>query len=393
MKNGAKVNAEILGYEENKVILKVRGKDYQVPFGDFSSKDQEYLKKYAPHLEEESAEPVEKGDESSGSKKSTSGAVADTADAEGIEPNWDAPWPGNVTTPDDLEIVEEASDAESGEFIYLSPHYRFVCDVRLSTSVVRSFARLFEATHASMEALPLNFERARHGNAKNRHKVFLFEKEETYFEKGGAPGSAGVYIGGRDGGDVLVPLTSLGVKPMGSGYTRDRKKSNKTLPHELAHQLTDHVYYAHGSRGWFTEGLAEYVASSQMTDSRFNFDSNLDEIEAYATAYGKDDDGGRSLGEEISLGDLRKFMLQPYSQFTGNANFNYGMGLLLTTYFLHLEDDGSRANVVAFMKAMRDGLTGEELLDVLRAGRSWKELGDDISAGWRRKGIKIKIGE
>ena len=85
-------------------------------------------------------------------------------------------------------------------------------------------------------------------------------------------------------------------------------------------------------------------------------------------------------------------MLQPYSRFTENANFNYGMGLLVTTYFLHLEDDGSRKNIVAFMKAMREGKSGEELLKVLLAGRSWRELSDDISEKWRSKGIKIRIG-
>ena len=68
------------------------------------------------------------------------------------------------------------------------------------------------------------------------------------------------------------------------------------------------------------------------------------------------------------------------------------MGLLVTTYFLHLEDDGSRKNIVAFMKAMREGKSGEELLKVLLAGRSWRELSDDISEKWRSKGIKIRIG-
>ena len=41
---------------------------------------------------------------------------------------------------------------------------------------------------------------------------------------------------------VFVPLTSLGVRPVGSGYMLDRKKSNKTMPHELTHQLTPSSY-------------------------------------------------------------------------------------------------------------------------------------------------------
>lgn len=319
-------------------------------------------------------------------------SIREAQELERRKPNWEDPWPGNITAPEDLEIVDEGGEPGSDKFVYLSPHYRFISDVRLSKSVVRGFARLFEATHASMEALPLYFLRARDSDPTKRHPILLFETREAYFKNGGPPGSAGVYIGGRTGGVIMVPLTSLGVKPLGSGYTRDRTKSNKTLPHELVHQLTDFVYYAHGSRGWFTEGLAEYVAVSQMSDPRFNFQTNLDEIEAYAAGFGKDGDGGRALGEEIRLPDLQAFMLQPYSRFTENANFNYGVGLLVTTYFLHLEDEGSRKNIVAFMKAMREGKSGEELLKVLLAGRTWKELSDDISEKWRSKGVKIRFG-
>ena len=56
----------------------------------------------------------------------------------------------------------------------------------------------------------------------------------------------------------MVPLESLGVRTLGSGYTLDRGKSNNTLPHELIHQLTPPPYFRHGSVGWFIEGIAEY---------------------------------------------------------------------------------------------------------------------------------------
>jgi hypothetical protein len=93
---------------------------------------------------------------------------------------------------------------------------------------------------------------------EGKYQILLFETEQSYNSAGGPPGSAGVFIGGKN--IVMVPLTSLGVRPVGSGYMLDRDKSNKTLPHELVHQLTPDNYYAHGSMGWFTEGLAEYVA-------------------------------------------------------------------------------------------------------------------------------------
>ncbi|MGC6565594.1 MAG: hypothetical protein ACON38_08275 [Akkermansiaceae bacterium] len=364
-KEGVEVEAKLVEVWGDQVTLEIRAtrKLLTAPIAGFSQKDQDYLV-----------------------------SVRDARQAELRKPNWDDPWPGNITPDGDVEIIEEERNEETGEYVYLSPHYKFICDARLGKSVVRSFARLFEATHASMEALPFTFLRARASNPNHRHPILLFETRAGYQAKGGPPGSSGVYIGGRNGGVVMVPLTSLGVRPIGSGYMRDRKKSNKTLPHELVHQLTDYEYYAHGSRGWFTEGLAEYVALSQMSDARFNFQTNLDEIRAYAAGFGKDGRGGRALGEEIRLPSLRAFMLQPYSRFTTNANFNYGMGLLVTTYFIHLEDGGSRKNLTNFLKAMREGKSGDELLAVLRAGRTWEGLAQDISRTWRSKGVKIEIG-
>ena len=50
-------------------------------------------------------------------------------------------------------------------------------------------------------------------------------------------------------------LRSLGVEKGAGGYRVDYDKTNKTLPHEILHQLTDHAYFAQGSMGWFTEGL------------------------------------------------------------------------------------------------------------------------------------------
>jgi len=81
-------------------------------------------------------------------------------------------------------------------------------------------------------------------------------------------------------------------------------------------------------------------------------------------------------------------MLQPYKRFTGKkANFNYGFGVLLTYYFFHMEDD--RSNIVAFMKALKEGKTKEEALDVLLNGRSYDELEKQISKAWRARGVRI----
>jgi hypothetical protein len=201
---------------------------------------------------------------------------------------------------------------------------------------------------------------------------------------------AGVFMSGKKA--VMVPLTSLGVKQVGSGYMLDRDVSNRTLIHELTHQLTPRLYFEPGARGWFSEGIAEYVAATPYRQGRFKVKSNFDDIVAYATAYAKDDSRGRALGKDISAPPLKEYFMMSYDAFTGtSANFNYGLGLLLTTYFLHLDGDGDAARMKAFLKALREGKKGQEAIDVLLNGRSYEEMEEAISRGWRRKGVKIEF--
>jgi hypothetical protein len=191
----------------------------------------------------------------------------------------------------------------------------------------------------------------------------------------------------------MVPLTSLGVRPVGSGYMLDRDKSNKTLPHELVHQLTPAAYYAYGSMGWFTEGLAEYVAVTPYSYGNFNVKTNFKPIVEYVTSYGKKGKGGRAIGTDIKLGSLRDWMLMPYSSFTGNAQINYGCALLITNYFFHMDRDEDAARIKKFLRAIKEGKEGDEALAVLLDGQTWEELESDIAKAYSRKGVDFTFSK
>lgn len=360
---GRSTKAVLLRVEGNEVVLQLPdGREAPFPLEKLSKIDQAFIEKFGldGHDEEDGEEKeVRPGD------------------------NFDAPWPDRVKFEGDPEIRTVEENADEKKFIYESANYRYNCDVRLSKSVVKGFAVLFEATHQFTRELPL----AVNGGAKKngKYQIFLFETEEDYFAAGGPPGSAGVYIGGKN--IVMVPLTSLGVQKVGSGYMLDRDKSSKTLPHELVHQLTPEPYYAPGSMGWFTEGLAEYIATTPYRSGSFNVRTNFRAIVEYVTAFGEDDNGGRGLGEEINLGPLKNFMLQEYYNFTGNAQVNYGCGLLIVNYFFHMDRDEDAARIKTFLKALNEGKQGEEALNVLLDGQTWLELEEEIIKAYSRKGV------
>ena len=362
-----KIEATLLRVENTTVILKLKdGREVPYPLAKLSAADCKYV-------EQSRARP----------------GLGGVADASGTALNFDAPWPQLIKFSEDPEINTVEENPEAKRFTYESANYRYVCDVRLAKSLVKGFAVLFEATHLYCRSLPLAFDGGT--KAEGKYQVLLFEQFDDYVKAGGPPGTAGVFVGHRNA--VLVPLTSLGVKPVGSGYMLDRDKSSKTIPHELTHQLSPEGYFAKGAMGWFSEGIAEYVATTPYRGGTFNVRGNQKDIVDYVTGYGTKESGGRALGKKIAMPALKTFMLQDYASFQQQPQLSYGAGLLLTNYFLHMDGDGDGKRIKAFLKALHDGKDGEQSLDLLLDGRSFAQLEEDFVKAWSRKGIDFTFAK
>jgi hypothetical protein len=301
------------------------------------------------------------------------------------KPNFESIWPERVSYSEDPEVTVVEENAETKTFHYESANYRYICDVRLSKVVVKDFAVMFEATHLYCQMLPLGLNGDT--NHKAKHQIFLYEEFENYIRAGGLPDSAGIFISRR--GLVLVPLTSLGVKPVGKTYMLDRKRNNVPLTHELVHQLSPEAYFQPGARGWFSEGLAEYVAITPYRAGSFNVRTNLRDLPEYVTGYGTKEKGGRALGKTIRLPALRTFMLQSYDDFLKSDQLNYGAGLLLVIYFSHLDGAGDGARLKAFLKSLQAGKVGDEALESLLGGRSFEVLQAEITKAWKGQGVEL----
>jgi len=379
-KQGRTIEATLVDSNDSEVTLQLdaNSKIVKLPLSRLSAEDLKFLGKDPANVPDVKPAP---------GRKELPPKPGPAPAGDGI--NFDAPWPQSVRFDADPQIQTVTEDKEAKRFVYESANYRFVCNVRLSQSVVKGFAVMFESTYNYCRALPL----AISGGEKTEGKylILLFETKEEYVKAGGPPTSAGVYMPAKN--TVMVPLTSLGVRPVGSGYMLDRDKTNGTLIHELTHQLTPGPYYSRGAMGWFSEGIAEYTTATPYRSGVFKVKSNFDDIVAYATGYGKDDTRGRALGEKIQAPALKDFMLMSYGNFTGpNANFNYGFGLILTTYFLHLDGDGDAARAKKFLQGLREGKTGEDAIAALLDGRSYKEMEEAITKGWKRKRVEIEFG-
>ncbi len=296
-------------------------------------------------------------------------------------------WPREVRldSPVGCKIISE--DPAKGRFIYESPGYRFTSDSRITDDALRNFAVMFEATRKYSRGLPISLGGA--AQRGGRLDILLFGTRQAYARAGGPPNSGGLFSRGI----VLVPMESLGLKDVGTGFSLDVRRHNKVLVHELAHQLTPAAYFAPGSRGWFSEGLAEYIAITPYTWGYFRPDVYGNVVKTYVTANGADDTGGRVIGTEIVAPKLRSFFLMPYETFSGqNANFNYAMGLLLTHYFFHMEGEGKAARMTKFLQDLHAGQQGEAALKPLLGGSTYEKLEGEIAAAWARMGVNIRFG-
>jgi hypothetical protein len=306
-----------------------------------------------------------------------------------VAASFGSPWPSQVRIagPVTCKVVKE--DPKTGVYIYQSPSYRFICDARITEDALRNFSVMFETTRKYARALPLSLGGAA-GPEERRRDIILFSTMQGYAAAGGMPGTVGLYVHHK--GLVLVPMESLGLKLVGTGFSIDQGITHETLIHELTHQLTPRVYFAPGAKGWFSEGTAEYVATTPYTWGYFQPDVHGNIVKARVTGHGIDNKGGYALGSKIKVPPLKSFFLMPYDVFAGkNASLNYGFSLLLVNFFFHMDDGGKARRISDFLLGLHAGKQGEEALKPLLAGGSYQKLEQEISAAWAKKGIEIQF--
>lgn len=299
-------------------------------------------------------------------------------------------WPELIGLREEPEVEIIREDLEAKSFVYESANFRYTADARLSKSVTRRFARLFEATLAYCKALPLGLGEGTRTDGK--FAIRLYENTSDYFASGGPPGTGGVFTTGEN--IIKVPFESLGLRKAGSGYTLDHDVSNRTLAHEIVHQLTPPSYFCGASfNSWFIEGIAEYVANTPYRSGQYNTRTARAAIIEYATGFSREDKRGRNIGKEIHLDSLDSFFHLPYSAFTGqNANFHYAVSPLLVHYFIHADGPGDGSLLRAYLEALRSGSGHSQATQALLNGRSFRDVETTLQTSFRRYGLKFTFG-
>lgn len=374
--DGRAVEAAFLGVEAGSVKMKLRnGTTYSVPLDKLSPEDQAWAQAQA-------APPAAAG--GSG------------------EPAAEKLWPRSVALDDKPEVTVVREDVEKKEFVYRSPHYEFVCDSKLGGNVVREFGRMFEATYLLSCKLPLDL-KPKPEPLREFFLARLFTERADYLSAGGVEGSGGIYRSGEKA--LMVPLSSLGVKMVGSRVTLDKTSDddNATLIHEITHQMMNHwlplipTWYAEGSAE-YTE-ILEYNPSGRFTLSglRKRLESYVQRVNYWRTTPFKMLDLKYLMeieGREWAAG-LTTPVQVPNITGATQAGQNYGSAGLLTYYFYHLDGNGDAAHIIAYLRELEAaGRSADEPAAAkkhLLRDRTHEQLAADVQKALKKEGIAVEF--
>lgn len=368
--DGKTVTGSVIALEDGEISLQSGDKVFKFPLSRLSEADQEFASKWKEDAEKEMAE--------------SASFLGDFRDLEiGV-------WPTDVSAEfdvDAIEIVKE--DAGAGLYVYRSPHFEFESPLRLSKSVVREFARIFEASFEFAKIIPigLNPQPSKGGFYTTK----LYETKEDYYADGGMEGSGGMHTYTYRGDEILssmikVPLTNLGVEFTGTRYIVDHKKQSGILIHEIGHQITGRWLPVLPT--WVKEGLAEFISVQPYDNGRFRL-TQLDRAI-------RDDIAGMSGSDkEFTMIGAERLMKISGDEWaselaSGKGSINYRSANVLFYYFLRLDGEGKGERLVEYLKALSAGTAEETARDEkLLAGRTFEELEESIAQAWRGSGLRL----
>ena len=288
-------------------------------------------------------------------------------------------WPRRTRLPDnyDVEVVREDNQAEV--YIYRTPNFEFQSEAKLARKVVREFGRIFEGTLSAMQAFPLQWELV---PWNDRYRARLFRNRAAYLKAGGLPNSGGVYRWSKR--EILVPLSSLGLRKGSTSYTFGSSGDRSTLIHEITHQV--HHDWLGRLMPWCVEGLAVYMESIPEDDGEFRFDKQ--DLPSFVR---------RMNGPgEVLMVDPSELIALSHSEWTANFSENpaelrsyYLSAFLLLHYFLHLDGAGEGQRIWAYIRAIESGDPEAAARDLLLDGRSPEEFFEVFRRAYKRENIKI----
>jgi len=241
--------------------------------------------------------------------------------------------------------IELPVKAEGGPFEFKTEHYVFVSESKTNESFISEAAEVFEGTYQAIDSLPMGLHLVPPGGdvifrARLMTSESFLEEVVNYIDESPDLKAVPVYLEKRK--KLWVPYESFGAVRKGGQMIMDPAADKSALIHEITHHMM-HSWLVVTPR-WFTEGMAEYIASVPYQKGTFDFKNSAQ--------------GLKNRLENKYKGMPTK-MIYPDDLFDANDLETWKGGLddhlsamLWVHYFVNLDHDGSGEVLMAYLKRM-----------------------------------------
>ena len=290
-----------------------------------------------------------------------------------------APWPANASAPaGDVRLLAEVN----GAYVCESANFRITSDLKLPLNVLNDIAKVFEATRATLIAIPLGLHA---GGERERYQVAMFRDENGYTRAGGNEGSGGHYDGRTK--RMLVLLPNLGIDDTSGTLRLDHTRNLFILKHEVTHQLMDRW---HGPiPTWLDEGIAEFIASLPYSKGHYTISPPGAGMRDYLTKWNalKNDRSLRIIAPDRLMAMDRKDWNAAVKELS--AYDLYNSSAILTYHFIQ-QNNG--APIAGFLDSLRRGEKPSEAeLKHLLPGKSRETLNAEVVSRAKSLGLEPEI--
>ncbi|MEG2971065.1 MAG: hypothetical protein RR808_06270 [Akkermansia sp.] len=362
--SGAVIDGELVASQEKEIILRLQdGRQVRIPRHVLSGADVEYIRQW---------ESEEKGKSERMMSPSPQEDIHPDQEQAGVligdalaQKKWMRPWPERTSCPE-VHLIKSVQESD-GLCAYESSHFRFESPRRLTIKEQRVIASKYENALIVLKAIPLNLSLA---DTSTHYIVRISFDDEHYLAAGGEKGTR-----------VSVTPTHLLMR---------LKRSTKGNPRELddikpLRALSQWVAQEWGDWYWLNEGFVQYMALIPFRKNGYLFSQDIERIIG-ATP--------RTIRRSrISLPPLEQVMTcrRDAIQHKGarmNVRMKYA-ALLVSTYFFKMDSNGEATKMKKYAYQVQMGK--ENPVEILKDGRSWKELEKAIVEAWKKRGVYLRF--
>lgn len=291
---------------------------------------------------------------------------------------------------------EKVSLAQVGNTVeWRSEHFDITNEARVKREVLESITLICEAVDGALNALPLPLP-VNWGRETSQRRKVVIESGKGYE----GPGLSAGYWDGQTG-MVHINVDAL-IEPDLQLVVFEFDKPEKVqkydvIVHEVTHQSTAALMYL-GVPAWVSEGLAEYMATTQFAPAYYQFTNTHVSVRHHINKH--------LLGDRIvkdrrmNVARIEKLMTRDifeWNRYVDAADvmgfLQYNESLLLIDYFIH-RDHPDGVHFRRYLECVLSGVPEPEARDLhLMRGRSYADLEKELYDIWKPLGFTLNYRE